>query len=209
MDKWFNYHKKTIKRIGLTVVIISLVFYAFLVWDINYLFKRNYFDEGFRDVALNEPFEYRGMELTIKGIRILTPQQVVEEYGNLEEYMYDMEGNTVTVEAVDPLYIYVIIRCDMKKIDDKSDFYIIDAKIYDEMSHGAADPNIQRLLIKNEVSLKHDMAIGDTIKDSILGFAFSSLSMEEKYVKDPTKDKIFMALPAYEPDMKPIRIRLN
>lgn len=209
MDKWFYFHKKTIKRIGLTVTIIALVFYAFLVWDINYLFKRNYFDEGFRDVALNEPFEYCGMELNLKGFTVYTSQQLIERYGNSLEDMYDMEGNTVSVESVDSRNIYVIVNYDMKKLVENPNFDMTDIIIYDGIAHGSIDARVRRLIIGDNPVLLNEMKVGEIAKDRSLAFSLSSMNIEEKDFKDPSKDVFFLAFPAYKENMKPLRIILK
>lgn len=107
MDKWIYYHKRTIKKIGIGLTILGLIIYAVLVWDATYLFKKNYDVGGFNEIKINEPFEYKGLEITITGCEIFTGKQAAERYGDSETVMYDLEGNEVYLAAVDPDLTYV------------------------------------------------------------------------------------------------------
>lgn len=190
-------------------IIVVITIYALLVWNINQLFKNNYHDEGFRDVRYNELFEYKGVQLVIKDFKALTSEQVIEQYGNPEEYAYDMEGNKVPVDSVEKEYTYVIIYYDMKKIVENPEFDMTDILLCDSMTNGRIEPYFHNLLLGDNAIMMDDIAVGETVENRAMGFYLSNTYMDEQYVKDPSKDKYFLAFPAYDNNMRPIRIRLN
>ncbi len=209
MDRWLYLHKKTIKKTGMVIMVIVALIYAILVWNTNRLFKKNYHDEGFKDVSCNELFEYKGVQLVIKDFKALTSEQVIEQYGNPEEYAYDMEGNKVPVDSVEKEFTYVIICYDMKKLVEDPQFDMTDILLCDSMTNGCIEPYFHNLLLGDDVIMMDDIAVGETIKNRVMGFCLSNTYMDKQYVKDPSKDKYFLAFPAYENNMRPIRIRLN
>lgn len=209
MDRWLYLHKKTFKRLGIILLVISLVIYGVFVWDINYLFRKNYHNYGYRDVSLNEYFEYKGVGFIIRDFKALTAEQVIEQYGNPEMYVYDMDGNLVPVDTIEKGITYVIVGYDMKKLIDSPEYNITDIVLYDTMTNGNVDLDFHEMLLGDNVIYMNEMKVGETITGRTMGLVLGNYGMEEKYAKDPTKDKLYMVFPSESIDEKPIRIELK
>lgn len=209
MDRWFYFHRKTFKRLGVIILVISLVIYGIFVWDINYLFRKNYHNYGYRDVSLNEYFEYKGIGFIIREFKALTAEQVIEQYGNPEIYAYDMDGNMVAMDTIEKGITYVIVRYDMKKLVDSPEYLHTDVVLYDTMTNGNIDLDFHAMLLGDNVIYTTEMRVGETISGRVMGLGISHYGMEKKYAEDPTKDEFYIVFPSESIDEKPIRIKLN
>lgn len=209
MERWLYFHRKKLKKLGVILLVISLIIYGIFVWDINYLFKKNYHDDGYRDISFNEYFEYKGIGFIIRDFKALTAEQVIEQYGNPETYAYDMDGNMIAMDTIEKGLTYIIVGYDMKKLVDSPEYDITDIVLYDTMTNGSVDLDFHAMLLGDNIMYMNQINVGETISGRTMGFTFSHYGMEKKYAKDPTKDKFYMVFPSESIDEKPIRIELN